>query len=89
MAIEKNITLKNNFSEDSFFESAYIQVAEISGTKKLINAVIFIKKQDRINVLEQRVVSFVPSIDGNSSNFIKQTYEHLKTMNEFSNGKDV
>jgi hypothetical protein len=89
MALEKDITLKNNFSEDSFFESAYIQVAEISGTKKLINAVIFIKKQDRVNVLEQRVVSFVPSVSNTSQNFIKQAYEHLKTMDEFSNALDV
>jgi hypothetical protein len=89
MAIEKNIILKNNFSENSFFENAYIQVAEVSGSKKLLNAKVFIKKQDQVNVLEQRVVSFVPSVDGDSSNFIKQAYEHLKTMEEFANGKDI
>lgn len=89
MALEKNITLKNNFSEDSFFENAYIQVAEISGTKKLINALVFIKKQDRVNVLDQRTVSFVPSVSNNSYNFIKQAYEHLKTMDEFSDARGV
>jgi hypothetical protein len=89
MAIEKDITLKNNFSEDSFFKNAYIQVAEISGTKKLLNIKVFIKKQDQVNVLDERVVSFVPSVDDGSKNFIKQAYEHLKTMEEFSNGKDI
>jgi hypothetical protein len=89
MAIEKDITLKNNFSEDSFFKNAYIQVAEISGTKKLLNVKVFIKKQDQVNVLDERVVSFVPSVDDGSKNFIKQAYEHLKTMEEFSNGKDI
>lgn len=89
MAIEKDITLKNNFSEDSFFANAYIQVAEVSGSKKLLSAKVFIKKQDQINVLEQRVLSFVPSVDDGSKNFIKQAYEHLKTLPEFANGKDI
>jgi hypothetical protein len=89
MALEKDISLKNNFSENSFFKNAYIQVAEVSGTKKLIDAKIFIKKQDQVNVLEQRTISFVPSVEDDSKNFIKQAYEHLKTMDEFSNARDV
>lgn len=89
MAIEKNITLKNNFSEDSFFDNAYIQVAEVSGSKKLITIQVFIKKQDQVNVLDKRAISFVPSVNDDSKNFIKQAYEHLKTLPEFANGKDV
>ncbi|RFB07678.1 hypothetical protein DZB88_30365 [Bacillus sp. OE] len=39
--------------------------------------------------LQQEMYHFVPSIENDSPNFIKQAYLHLKTLEEFKNAIDI
>ena len=34
--------------------------------------------------LEQKIYNFIPSVEDTSSNFIKQGYEYLKTLDEYA-----
>lgn len=39
--------------------------------------------------LEQKKYTFVPSVEDDSPNFIKQGYEYLKTLSEYADAVDV
>jgi hypothetical protein len=86
MALTKNITLPNNFGENSSFDNAYIRVDRVESTKFLCTASIGYYKEDGLQFLMNTTVSFLPSLDG--GNYIKQTYEHLKTLPEFADATD-
>jgi hypothetical protein len=83
MALQKNMTLKNNFNEESVIKNAYIQIYEISGGKLNLNVKYFIKQENKVNVVDKRSFDFLPSVENNSANFIAQAYNHLKTLPEF------
>ena len=86
MAIKKQITLKTNFNDDVVFDNAYIKVASITGSKNLLSACVeFYKSQNNV-LLQTANYGFVPNLDGN--NFIKQAYDHLKTLPEFDGAID-
>jgi hypothetical protein len=87
MALQLNITLKDNFSIDQNFPSAYIKVNEVEGNKEAVIVTIgYFDKKDGM-LLKTKQVDFVPDMDG--PNFIKQAYLHLKTLSEFSNAQDA
>lgn len=88
MALQKNMTLKNNFNEESVIKNAYIQIYEISGGKLNLNVNYFIKQENKINVVDKRSFVFSPSVEPNSANFIAQAYDHLKAMPEFDGSVD-
>lgn len=85
MALRKQITLKSNFGDDVSFNDAYIKVENITGHKLQIRADISIHRKVNDRVIERRHYAFVPHMD---SNFIRQAYEHLKTLSEFSDAID-
>ena len=62
----------------------YIKVETVSGTKDQQLAAISIKAKNGAIKREQR--SFAPNLNG--ENFIKQAYEHLKTLPEFAGAVD-
>lgn len=63
----------------------YIKVSSIDGDKKNINAVVsFIHKDSEFN----RTYNIPVSVDDGSDNFIKQVYQHLKTLPEFAGAVD-
>jgi hypothetical protein len=65
--------------------SAICKVVSVQGDKeRLVIDVLF--KADGINY--HKNYSFTPSIDENSTNFIKQAYLHLKTLEEFAVAED-
>lgn len=88
MALQKNMTLKNNFNEESVIKNAYIQIYEVSGGKLNLNVKYFIKQENKVNVVDRRSFNFSPSVENNSANFIAQAYNHLKTLPEFAGAVD-
>lgn len=86
MALVKTLILENNFEEKTTFRNAYIKVESISGSKEnMVVKVIYLKQKDEIKV-KRKDFSFIPDLNG--ANFIKQAYEHLKTLPEFADAED-
>jgi hypothetical protein len=86
MALTKTLTLANNFGENSEFADAYIRVDRVEATRHLVSANLGYYKEGGQEFLTGTSVSFEPDLDG--SNFIKQAYEHLKTLPEFEGAED-
>ena len=86
MAIKKQITLKSNFGDNVVFNDAYMKINTLSGDKNKIEFQLYIFKQIDGLLIERKLFSFVPNLDG--ANFIKQGYEHLKTLPEFAGAID-
>ena len=86
MALTKPITLVNNFQEFSIFEDAYLKVTSFSGSKETVSfALSIFKKKDGV-LLQKQEYLFAMDLEG--SNPIKQAYEYLKTLPEFSDAVD-
>ena len=97
MALSKNITLPilvtkevagegviSTSTENQYFKEAYVKVAVVSGDKATATAsVIFTLNGEEAM---QRSYDFAIDLDG--PNFIKQAYEHLKTLPEFEDAID-
>jgi hypothetical protein len=95
MAITKTLTIKGTINKvingwnagqeevEVSVPDAYIKVASVAGDKNSVVAHVIIVSGD---YLSHRNESFVPNLDG--PNFIKQAYEHLKTLPEFANATD-
>ena len=89
MALSKTIEYTpDGFSQPAVLQNAYIRVESISGNKtSLIFSVVAYNKQNTDMVSAQIMsFAFVPNMNGN--NFIKQAYEHLKTVPAFEGATD-
>lgn len=88
MALSKNY-IKNVCGKEVQFENTYIQIVFDSGNKENrdIDVVIYDNSQKQ-NVIEQKRYHFIPNIENESVNFIKQGYEHLKTLDEYNDALD-
>jgi hypothetical protein len=86
MALSQSMQLVDNFQQAIDFDSVYIKVSTVTGTKNSITAVIEIKDNKDGIVLDSSNVRFSLDLDG--PNPIKQAYEHLKTLPEFANATD-
>jgi hypothetical protein len=75
--------IENGTQRISF--SAYVKVTSVSGNKTQINASVHFAG-DGCQFTKQ--YSFAPSVENGSANFIKQAYDHLKTLPEFSGAED-
>jgi hypothetical protein len=82
--IQTSIGLIDNGTQRlSFF--AYIKVLSINGDKSQINATVqFVGDVAQFTKQYQIPVS----VESESTNFIKQAYEHLKTLPEFAGAVD-
>jgi hypothetical protein len=86
MALTKIITLVNNFQEFSIFEDAYLKVTSFSGSKGAVSfALSIFKEKDGVLLQKQE---YVYAIDLEGPNLIKQAYQFLKTLPEFSDATD-
>lgn len=86
MALKKSLQLKNNFGEVSSFQNCYIKVIDVVGTKNnIMSRVGFFKEKEGLLLQEK---TFDVLADMNGANFIKQAYDHLKTLPEFSGVED-
>tara|TARA_R110000803_G_scaffold193857_2_gene256861 strand:+ start:169 stop:432 length:264 start_codon:yes stop_codon:yes gene_type:complete len=87
MALQKTVTLTSNFGEEQTFTNAYIKVARVSGTKTSVSAVVEIRKEVDGTLLHSESHVFDPSM--NADNFIKQAYNHIKTLPDYSDATDI
>jgi hypothetical protein len=67
--------------------NAYIKVEAVEASKDIgsISVSITVATGSKI----ARKYTFTPSVASGSENFIKQAYEHLKTLPEFAGSTDV
>jgi hypothetical protein len=98
MAIKKDITIQGDATLDvkgakvslgsqSVVKPYYIKVEEVSGDKALMFYSVSLTTEGSQPHGER--FSFEPSCAEGSDNFIKQAYEHLKTLPEFTGATDV
>jgi hypothetical protein len=87
MALIKNVIEKKaNFTGELVYPNAYWKVEKIMYANSKIEAeVLAYTKKDEMYI-GRITTSFSPSLDGD--NFVKQTYNHLKTLPEFTGATD-
>ncbi|APM39386.1 hypothetical protein [Clostridium kluyveri] len=90
MALQKTINLSNGLVASN----AYIRIDTINGYKGRLDISVnsYISQADfqgGKGYLEQKFYHFAPSIEDSAPNFIKQGYEHLKTLDEFKDAIDL
>ncbi len=84
MALAKRITKTIPGFAGELTTNAYFKVSSLSGDKHSMSALVTgVVAGNQVYVAEHL---FVPSIDG--ENFIKQAYQHLKTLPEFAGATD-
>jgi hypothetical protein len=86
MALQKTLTLVDNFNELVVFDNAYIQIAKVETSKITSIATVLIRKSSSSQILKTQIAEF--SIDLEGPNPIKQAYLHLKSLPEFSDAVD-
>lgn len=98
MALKKNITVSGlmqlhtdagALEQDGYqitMGGAYIKVQTVSASKDMATAFVTISgPEGRIDRKHQ----FTPSVADGAQNFIKQAYEHLKTLPEYAGSEDA
>lgn len=83
-----SVTLTGEFGtirqeDELVLMTAYVKVATIEGSKESMQATVSFSDK-RISLFKK--YEFTPDLDG--ENFIKQAYEHLKTLPEFAGATD-
>lgn len=74
--------------------NAYAKIGFINGNKEWLNMTLdyFMDQQssnENKGIIKRTDFTFIPSIEDNSPNFIKQGYEYLKSLSEFQDAIDV
>lgn len=90
MGLLNNVTLLNGL----FAPNAYHRIENVSGNKSnlAIQVNSYISQQaynEGVAPLDAKLYNFVPDTTDTAVNFIKQGYEHLKTLPEFIGAIDV
>lgn len=88
MALQKDITLTDNFGEDVTINNAYIRVDFVRSDKLTALARVGIYNSD-MRKYETRSVPFTPSYSSGAENHVKQAYAHMKTLDDYSGATDV
>jgi hypothetical protein len=87
MALRKSIT-RTAYGQDVTIPAAYVKIITTSGSKDSQTVVAHIFTDDtKLKFVEEFRCSFAPDMNG--ANFIKQGYQHLKLLEEFSGAEDV
>jgi hypothetical protein len=64
----------------------YLRVSNLQGTKNSVTYVVAFQASADNDALRHESFSFVPDLNG--ANFIKQAYEHLKTLEGYKDALD-
>ena len=88
MALSKTVTAQA-FGQSVDVPDTYIKVTSVSATKDAANAYVTIYCADRTTIVSQPQYTFTPSVAEDSTNFIKQAYEYLKALPDFSGATNV
>lgn len=101
MAFKKNVAFKvtNQLVTPIYFTElnesvkeipCYLKINGISGDKEFITIQLLTRDINDPNIsYDIKTYNFIPSVEHGSENFIKQGYEYLKTLPEFSDVIDV
>lgn len=74
------------FGQDIILKDSYVRVNSVYWDKHQATSIVQICDNENKSILNNVSYSFVPSMDG--GNFVKQTYEFLKTLPEFADAID-
>ncbi|PKG23952.1 hypothetical protein [Niallia nealsonii] len=78
------------YGETLVFEEAYLKIVQLYGNEELLQFDYAIyKDSSKQTQIDYKMGQFVPSVEEDSPNFIKQIYEYLKTLEEFADAIDV
>lgn len=80
--------IKKTINKKFLIEGCYCRIEQLVGGKDNIEFKLYIYDTNIENLIEVRTYTFIPSVMDNSDNFIKQGYQYLKTLPEFSNALD-
>lgn len=88
------LTSKRKLSVGIDVESPYARIDSLSGGKESMTiSLYYYVNQSAFRAgathFMQDIFAFQPSVDDGSKNFIKQAYEHIKSLAEFSDAIDV
>lgn len=86
MSLIHTMSLLNNFGFQSQVDNIKLQITNINGNKNNVSFTLSFLFEDRL--LKTENYDFVPDLNS-SDNFIKQAYNHLKTLDEFSGAEDI
>jgi hypothetical protein len=87
MALQKTLTMVNNFGTNQTLPNVYIKVITVEGSKSFVSANVgYFKEKDGL-LLHSKTFDFEPDLNGN--NFIEQAYVYLKQVDELSASEDV
>jgi len=89
MALSKTINLLSGI----LIENAYIRIGMVQGNKDGITIIIDLYKNQQSYIdgklgIDRYYYNYVPLVEENSYNFIKQGYLYLKTLPEYINAID-
>jgi hypothetical protein len=87
MALSKQIAFRPvGFSVAVTVQNAYCKVTKVTGDKSYIECQISVfENKEQSAPLYSNTYMFVPNLE---DNFIKQAYQHLKTLEEFAGAID-
>jgi|APGre2960657404_1045060.scaffolds.fasta_scaffold07328_3 hypothetical protein len=74
------------YGEKIILRNAYVKIDRVNGNKTQVQAKYVVYSNKDGEIVEEKYCDFTPDMDG--ANFIKQAYEHLKTMPEFAGATD-
>lgn len=87
MAISTNVKVKLENGIEFIVNGAYCKVQKVTATKvTAVAEVHWFKAKDEKKPIQIWQHGFVPTLDG--ENFIKQAYNHIKTLEEYINAVD-
>ena len=74
-------------------QNAYVRISTVQASKESALASVIVYASEPSNdvpaqIIDEASYGFTPSVSDGSANFIKQAYEHLKTLPEFSDAID-
>ncbi len=68
---------------------AYVKITNVDGDKTKTSLRVGIFTEDQLHLVIEKPYFFIPSVEDDAPNFIKQGYEHLKTLPDFEGATDA
>lgn len=86
----KKIGVENSIKQSKEIKDAYYKIDNIEGGKEKLTIFVNIYIDNSKEIfLGSKSYTFIPSVEDNALNFIKQGYEYLKTLEEYKNAIDL
>jgi len=83
MAMKKTISV-NAYNRNIDIPNVYIKVGDVVGNKSFVEFEVIFNEDSTF--IKKENYTFTPDMQG--ENFVKQAYEHLKTLPEFAGAVD-